>query len=89
MERRRELVLALSQKFPEPIPLANLSELTPNLVRAYARLTRKALARDVNALLKMGLLEKKPEGINADMDKILTFLPLTARSQAKQPSDKV
>jgi len=81
-ERQRELVLALSKK-PGPVPLPDLSDLSPFLVRAYANLTKRALSRDVNALLRMGLIQKEAKGLRASMEKILTFLPITATAQKK------
>lgn len=88
MERRRELVLALTGKFPQSVALAQLGDLSPHLVLAYSKLTRKALARDINALLKMGLAEKGPEGVKAKMETILTFLPLAARFPEKESANK-
>jgi Fic family protein len=72
--RRRHLVLDLSKRV-EPIPVRGLSSLSPRLAEAYAGKTRKTLTRDVNALIKMGLIERTREGVVPLRHQILAFLP--------------
>jgi len=72
--RRRHLVLDLSLR-DEPTPTAKLSEVSTRMARAYAGKTEKTIARDVNALIAMKLLEKTPNGIRARKESILAFLP--------------
>lgn len=75
--RRRHLVLDLS-KMKEPIPLVKLPEISPRMTVAYARRTRKTLARDVNALLEMDLISQEKNGYRAQKERILAFLPSRA-----------
>jgi len=78
-ERRKHLVLDLSER-TEPTPFAKLSEVSPRLAKAYAGRTKRTLARDVSALLKMQLLKRDAMGISARKEVILAFLPFQADS---------
>jgi hypothetical protein len=73
--RRRHLVLDLSDR-AEPVPFSKLREVSPRVAAAYATKTPKTLARDLNALLKMDLLELRDRGYRAKREAILAFLPL-------------
>jgi Fic family protein len=73
--RRRHLVLDLSRN-GEPVPRSRLRRLTPRLAEAYAGMTDKALTRDINALQKLGLFRRVPEGWAANKERILAFLPI-------------
>ena len=55
--RRRQIVLDLSRhvKPGDFLPIAEISQLTPQLASAYAGKSRKTIRRDINALKKMGL----------------------------------
>lgn len=75
--RRRHLVLDLSAK-GEPVPVGKLAEISVRVAREYAGKTGKTLARDLNAVLKMGLLERKGDGYRARKERILAFLPAKA-----------
>ena len=72
--RRRRLVLDLTAK-AEPIPISEIRHISPRIAESYAGKTIKTVQRDVNALVKMGLLEKKPKGFRAKMELVLAFLP--------------
>lgn len=72
-ERQRQLVLELTDK--GPVPVARLTELTPQLTRLYAKKTRKTLTRDVNYLLKEGLIRRTKRGIESNHQSLLRFLP--------------
>lgn len=72
-ERRRELALALSS---EPTPLSRLWTLSPGLARVYASKSEKTIQRDLEALMKLELAARTPQGYIANRDKILQFLPL-------------
>ena len=74
--RRRHLVLDLSQ-VDAPVALSELRVLTPRLAAAYAGRTGKTLTRDINALERLGLVERTSEGIVANKGVILAFLPLS------------
>ncbi len=45
------------------------------MAAAHAQKTRKTMVRDVNELIKKGLLERTKEGIRAKKGIILAFLP--------------
>ncbi|CBE69711.1 MAG: Fic family protein [Candidatus Methylomirabilis oxygeniifera] len=77
--RRRHLVLDLSQG-TRPLPLSELSQVSPRIAAAYARKTAKTLSRDVKALIQMGLLAQEPDGFRARKDLILAFLPPKAET---------
>ncbi|HWQ69041.1 MAG TPA: Fic family protein, partial [Patescibacteria group bacterium] len=77
--RRRHLVLDLSQS-ARPLPLSELSGVSPRIAAAYARKTAKTLSRDVKALIRMGLLVQVPGGFRACKDRILAFLPPRAET---------
>lgn len=81
-QRQRHLVLDLSQ-MPEPVPMAKLSEISPRLAKAYAVKTGKTLSRDVNTLVKMGLIAATPKGYEAQRQLILSFLPPRATPRQK------
>ena len=74
--RRRHLVLDLSEQL-KPMRRQQLRRLTPRLAEAYATKTDKTLSRDLNALEKMDLVRRSPEGVVANREKILAFLPLS------------
>ena len=74
--RRRHLVLDLSER-GEPTRRQQLRMLTPRLAEAYATKTDKTLSRDLNALQEMDLVRRDPEGVVANKEKILAFLPLS------------
>jgi Fic family protein len=76
-ERRKHLVLDLSRK-AGLVPISELSQLSPRVAAAYAKKTKRTLARDVNALVKMRLVFSTPKGVSARKHKILAFLPIQA-----------
>jgi Fic family protein len=81
--RQRHLVLDLSL-VPEPVPMAKLPEVSPRLAKAYAVKTGKTLSRDVNALVKLGLIAATPQGYVAKRQLIMSFLPPRAHPQQKK-----
>ncbi len=74
--RRRELVLALPTG--EPVPRSQITTLTPELAILYADKQAKTVTRDINALLALGLIERRPDGIRARAEVMLGFLPQVA-----------
>ena len=72
LERKRRLVFAIAGQI-EPVTLKNIPDLTPQLARAYATKTSKALARDVNDLIGQGLLVKEKGKIRAYFEAISGF----------------
>ena len=71
--RQRDLVLAL--KHDGYTRRAQLSSLTPGLTEAYAGKGSKTVTRDLNALSKLGLIERTTQGIRARRELMLSFLP--------------
>jgi len=78
--RRKQLVIDLSMQ-KDPVPLHKLSEINPQLMKAYMSKTPKTLSRDINALIDMGLVRREGEGYVACKEKILAFLPVKADSK--------
>ncbi len=74
-QRRRHLVLDLST-LPAPVPRGKLREVSPRVAREYAGKTDKTLSRDLNALERMGLVRRQPDGYVPARDAILSFLPI-------------
>ena len=71
--RRRRLVLDLSGK-EDPVVISKMRHISPRIAEAYANLTDKTLGRDVDILVKMGLVEKSKEGVRAKPEIMLAFL---------------
>jgi Fic family protein len=76
--RQRHLVLDLSGQ-PDWVEFGKIAELTPRLAKAYAGKTPKTVQRDVNAIVGMGLIERKGRKVKARREVILAFLPLRNR----------
>lgn len=74
-KRRRDLVLDLSAR-PEPVPRDQIRSVSPRIAEAYGGKTGRTVSRDLNALVRMGLIERVPEGFRPKTDAILAFLPL-------------
>ena len=73
--RRRNLVLDLSES-DNPVPRSRIRDLTPRLADAYHGKTSRTIARDLDALEKMGLIERSEDGVSAKRDAVRAFLPL-------------
>ncbi|MEW6234829.1 MAG: Fic family protein [Candidatus Omnitrophota bacterium] len=76
--RRRQLALDLSQ-INEPTPVSKIRRLSPRLAEYYAQKSPIVILRDIDDLIRMGLVEKTKEGIRAKREIILSFLPQTRR----------
>jgi Fic family protein len=70
--RKQRLVFAVSDQ-DEPVAQRRIPDLTPQLARAYTQKTSKALARDVNDLIRRGLLVKEKGKIRARWEAIEGF----------------
>jgi Fic family protein len=77
--RQRQLVLEMS-KFDAPLPRTSLRALSGSLVEMYHGKTDKTLTRDVNALVKMGLVRRQGRDYVPNKRIIEAFLPLTAEA---------
>ena len=73
-KRQRDLVLDLSLGH-DPVPINKVKELTPRLAREYAGKSSKTLQRDLQMLETLDLVERTPEGVRANRELILAFLP--------------
>lgn len=81
--RLRTLALALS-RVREETAIDQLPNLTADLARAYANVSRRTLIRDVAALERMGLLLRGRGTVSAGRELILALLPWRNRTAAKQ-----
>jgi len=72
--RRRRLVLDLTEKV-NPIPIAEIPNISSRVATAYANKTRKTLNRDIRLLEEMELITKSKKGISVNRRLILAFLP--------------
>ncbi len=77
--RQRQLVLEMS-KFDEPLPRASLRKLSAPLVEMYHDKTDKTLTRDINAVVKMGLIRRQGREYVPNKHVIEAFLPVTAET---------
>ena len=84
-QRQRVLVLALTAA-GHPVAADGIRSLSPKVAELYAQKTPKTLARDLAAVLDMGLIEKTEGGYRARMEAILAFLPL--RRLSASPRDQ-
>jgi Fic family protein len=84
---RRQLHLALDLGAKgAAVTVGDLTELTPRLAREYAGKTTKTLQRDLNALVKLGLIARDGRKVRACREIILAFLPVRHRPQ--QPTER-
>lgn len=72
--RQRHLVLDLS-RLEHPVPTDKIEEISTRIAKSYAKKTSKTLARDLNKLREMDLIEKTHSGWVAKKETILSFLP--------------
>ncbi|MCC6156670.1 MAG: Fic family protein [Deltaproteobacteria bacterium] len=75
--RRRRLVLDLSGQ-DRVVPTSEVPLISARVAAEYAKTSGKTLSRDLNALEKMGLIEKTRLGVRARKETILAFLPFRA-----------
>jgi Fic family protein len=74
--RQRDLVLSLPAE--DFVPRAKIPTLTPQLAEAYAGKQAKTVTRDLNALSKLELIERRSKGIRARREIMLSLLPRVA-----------
>lgn len=80
--RRRHLALDLSRETTS-VPLGSITGISPRIAEEYAHKTKKTLVRDLNELMRLGLIERGPDGYRAKREIILSFLPPKAVSNPK------
>ncbi|MGH8930722.1 MAG: Fic family protein [Egibacteraceae bacterium] len=76
--RMRQKHLALDLPKAEVVPAAQVPLLSPRLAAEYAGKGSKTVTRDINALQTMNLIRRAPDGIIANRELIMAFLPLKA-----------
>ncbi len=76
-KRRRELVFDLTDytKRDGWVDVASIELLTPNLAREYAQAGDRMVQRDLNALAKMQLIQRRHGKVKANWEMIQAFLP--------------
>lgn len=73
--RRREVVLRLGEQ-KKSIKTTEIMNMTPRLAREYAGKTDKTITRDINALVEMDLVQRRPgRRVRARDEIIQAFLP--------------
>lgn len=76
-KRQRDLVLELGRRWPESVPRARLTTLTPALAEQYAGRQGKTLTRDLNALLGANLVARLPNAsYRARHELMFAFMPI-------------
>ncbi len=75
---RRQRDLALALPFDDFVPRGRISTLTPQLAEAYAGKQGKTVTRDLNALSKLELIERRQKGTRARREIMLSLLPRVA-----------
>jgi Fic family protein len=88
--RRRRLVLELSKvtKNEGWVRVSDIPNLTSRLAREYAARTSKTLSRDLNAVLKMNLIERAQRLVRANKLLILAFLPARVPGDTEKPQSQ-
>ena len=75
VKRMRALVLELSRR-KETIPKENLTSLSPTLIELYRPVrSARTLTRDLNDLIKAGLIEQYKKSYRAKKEIMFSFLP--------------
>lgn len=72
--RRKRLVLDLGQR-RDFVPVGSLKEISPRVSGEYANKTAKTITRDLRELSEMNLITKTRNGVRANRELILAFLP--------------
>jgi Fic family protein len=75
--RQRQLVLEMS-KLDEPMTREELPALSRGLIEMYGVKTGKTLTRDINAVMRMGLIRREGAGYVPNKRVIEAFLPVMA-----------
>ena len=77
--RQRQLVLEMS-KFDRSLSREDLPRLSAGLFEMYVGKTDKTVSRDINAVVKMGLVRRQPDGYIPNKRVIEAFLPVMAEA---------
>jgi Fic family protein len=71
--RQRSLVLAMPMG--KAVPRDDLEGLTPKVAKLYASAGPRVLPRDLNRIMKLGLIRQNSRGYRANNEVVLAFLP--------------
>jgi len=82
--RQRRLMMDLP--LGKITPLVEIRDLSPQLARMYGERTAKAVSRDVNKLVELGLVSRTRQGVRPYVEQIESFLPARARQDTSQPA---
>jgi len=82
-KRRRDLVLALSEK-TAIVPLDEVRHISPKIAEKYANLSDKTVLRDVNVLVKLGLVVKEKKGFRPRWELLRTYFSPTKAKKRQQ-----
>lgn len=74
-ERHALLLMALGEE-PGPVVPSMIASLNPALAKAYAGLSSKTLQRDLDALARIGILYRNPDGAGVRKAAVLAFKAL-------------
>lgn len=85
-KRRRDLVLELSRH--DWVKTTAISTLSNTLARDYATAGERTIGRDLNAIAKLGLIDRRHGQVRAKVEMIQAFLPgrVPTESQTQKPS---
>jgi Fic family protein len=75
--RRRALALGISFN-DDPVPRARIRHLSPEIAEKYADRTDRTIYRDLDILVRMGLINRTPDGLVPARRQLLGFLPVSA-----------
>jgi Fic family protein len=76
--RRRRLMLDISERARTSggwLSLSDIAAISPRIGKTYSALTPRALSRDINILIKLGLLDKKSASVRPRSEVVLAYLP--------------
>lgn len=72
--RQRRLVLDLSTS-ADAVPISDIRHISPEIAEVYAGKTRKTVQRDLNRLVKLGLIRATDEGYRPNKEIMRAFIP--------------
>ena len=82
-QRQKRLVLDLTdQQYEKPVRKGEIPDISAALARAYRDKTERTIQRDLNELIKMGLLTRVEKGYKPNTDILMAFFA-NARSELK------
>ncbi|MDP8242470.1 MAG: Fic family protein [Candidatus Hinthialibacter antarcticus] len=75
VKRRRKQLAYDLRKVTEEVPLSKITDISPAVARLYASKKELTLRRDLDDLVKKGIIEKTEKGYRSKPETILAFLP--------------